>query len=230
MRGVVLLVSGLVLTGVVACIGPARAGGAGAGAVTRIMPLGDSITRGKDDDGYRSHLAKLLLRQGISFRFVGSLKDGPWWSGERDHEGHNGAQIHDLIGGIAGWLAQAKPDVILLMIGANDVEANNDLPGMPQRYQTLLDRIFAAAPRARVLVSEISLIRIPEFDQRARAFNPKIKEIARATAARGHAVTFVPMHDVLSPLELDAVDHPDFRGNQEIAARWMTHLGPLLGR
>ena len=193
-----------------------------------ILPLGDSITRGKDDDGYRSSLAKLLMARRIPFHFVGSLSNGPWWSRERAHEGHNGAQVDHLLAMIDERMRTYRPDVVLLMIGANDLEANADLAELPARYQKLLDRIVAARPDVKVLVSEVSLIRVPEFDRLAREFNPKIQAMATAMAKRGHRVRFVPMHDVLSPRDLDAVDHPDFFGNQKIAARWMDYLEPWL--
>jgi lysophospholipase L1-like esterase len=219
----------LVPTVILACASP-RTGTAPEFKGVRILPLGDSITKGKDGDGYRGALAKLLRARGHDTRFVGSLNHGSWWMTDRAHEGHDGAVIQNLTDQIERWSKVYRPDVVLLMIGANDLETDLDLARMPARYQALLDRLILAWPRAWIVISEITLIRIPAWDQLARDFNPRIQALAAAMAARGARVTFVPMHDVLRVDQLDAVDHPDFFGNERIAERWMDAVGPILDR
>ena len=60
--------------------------------VTRIMPLGDSITRGYIGSafhwGYRKPLYDNLTTGGYSFDFVGSQFDGSF--PDPNHEGHDG--------------------------------------------------------------------------------------------------------------------------------------------
>ena len=70
------------------------------GSPCKILPFGDSITRGvksSDDAGYRSQLFKLIVAAKQKVTFTGSLTNGPTQvSGQpfpRMHEGHPGWTI-----------------------------------------------------------------------------------------------------------------------------------------
>ena len=100
------------------------------------MPLGDSITRGKGDGnlsvgGYRAFLEDQLAAGGYSFDFVGSLVEGPPSLADKDHEGHGGLRIDQIGAQVQAWLGAADPDVVLLMIGTNDITQNYDLANAP---------------------------------------------------------------------------------------------------
>ena len=193
-------------------------------AILKIYPLGDSITRGIDDSGYRTYLYKLLEAQGIPFHFVGTLVNGPAWLPEKNHDGHNGWKINDLIQNTDAWLETYKPDVILLMIGANDIEADDTLATVEVHYRTLLSQIIAKAPTAQIYVSEVSLIRALEWDQQAQRLNADLPAIVSEFANKGGNVKLVPMHDILSLDQIDVLDHPTPAGNEKMAARWMSFL------
>ena len=201
---------------------------AGEERVLRIYPLGDSITRGIEDAGYRLPLFQLLKRNGTKFHFVGSLSSGPQSFPEKAHDGHNGWVISQIKNEIAAWTATFKPDLILLMIGSNDIEGSLDVHGMPARMLDLLLAIRRARPSARIFVSEVSLIRIPRFDAQAVAFNVLLKQIVYRFRQRGEPVYFVPMHDVLQLDEIDSVDHPNAQGNWKMAERWLQFISPYL--
>ena len=193
-------------------------------AILKIYPLGDSITRGLDDSGYRTALYKQLEAQGVAFHFVGSLSNGPAWLPEKSHEGHNGWKIDDLIQNTDAWLALYKPDIILLMIGANDIEADDDLATIETRYRKLLSQIIAKSPTAQIYVSEVSLIRAPDWDLQAQRLNTDLPAIVSEFANKGGDVKLVPMHDILSLDQIDVLDHPTPVGNEKMATRWMSFL------
>ena len=110
----------------------------------RIMPLGDSITRGafggglpadEDKISYRKPLYDGLVAAGYSFDFVGTVTgDGdnpiyaPFDVGSEGHGGWSADQIANgntstpeeaLKGNITDWLNSTSPDIILLHIGTN---------------------------------------------------------------------------------------------------------------
>ena len=117
-----------------------------AGAVNKIMPLGDSITQGTssgvaDPDfqvSYRKALYDKLWAAGYVVDdeiFVGTLISGESVADfDPDHEGHPGWRANEIVAGRTGFEAQGKldewlnaeePNIVLLHIGTNDV-ANGD--------------------------------------------------------------------------------------------------------
>ena len=126
-----------------------------------IMPLGDSITGGGTPGGYRQELYNNLTAAGYSFRFVGSQTTYPTSTltsavpDQSRHEGHDGYNVQQIIDGVqnSNWL-NANPDIILLHIGANDSLAPN-IATAPDRLDTLLGRIIAKKPNARIIVAKI---------------------------------------------------------------------------
>jgi lysophospholipase L1-like esterase len=190
-----------------------------------IYPLGDSITRGADNIGYRQFLFEDLRAAGIEASFVGSLKNGPKDFPQPNHEGHNGWTIRQIDSRLDGWLSTFDPDMILLMIGANDIEAW--LPkwrSMPERFERLLDHIRQLRPGAVLLVSEVTPIANDRFEAQALVFNEQIKSIVAAKADAGERILFVPMHDALDRSDLKDLDHPNPEGNRKIAARWTDYV------
>lgn len=151
------------------------------------MPLGDSITAGGYNEGgqwrvgggYRLRLGARLRKKGAPFVFVGSLEDGPAEMPDRRHEGHSGWRIAELTTQIDGWLASGRPDLILLMIGTNDLWKEDRLESAPQRLEALVDRILAGAPNARIFVSTILTSNNEVFNTRARAYNAAVLRIRR---------------------------------------------------
>ena len=194
-----------------------------------IYAIGDSITRGIDDIGYRKFLVELLASRGVRAHMIGSEQNGPAGFKENHHEGHNGWTIGDIGHEIHAWLERFDPEVILLMIGSNDIEQAVDVSHMPERMDHLLEQIRQKRPNAILYVSEVSLIDHPLFDRQARTFNQKMKKLVEQKKLKNHRIVFVPMHDVLSRENLIELDHPDPAGNLLMAQRWLQFLlQPLL--
>jgi len=107
-------------------------------ALDRIMPLGDSNTRGivgsSTLSGYRLELYSLLTGAGYQVDFVGSLADGI--SGfDRDHEGHGGFRDDQVAQMVYSWLTANPADIVLLHIGTNGPEEN------PEDVEDILSEI-----------------------------------------------------------------------------------------
>jgi lysophospholipase L1-like esterase len=106
-------------------------------ALARIMPLGDSNTRGfgsSTQSGYRLELYSLLTGAGYQVDCVGSLADGI--SGfDRDHEGHGGWRDDQVAQMMYSWLTANPADIVLLHIGTNGLEEN------PEDVEDILSEI-----------------------------------------------------------------------------------------
>ncbi|HEY5810060.1 MAG TPA: GDSL-type esterase/lipase family protein [Povalibacter sp.] len=95
-------------------------------APVRIMPLGDSITAGPGC--WRAYLWNQLQTAGYSnIDFVGGVSDGggcnPGFSYDFDHEGHSGFSITGIADAnqLPPWLTAARPDIIVMHLGTNDM-------------------------------------------------------------------------------------------------------------
>ena len=136
-----------------------------------IMMLGDSITAGAGDTrgGYRSQLYYLLNHSGYNFNFVGRSNiyhDPPlnftFPSAYWNHEGYNSATI-DNSGSvyvwnqnIAGCLATNMPDIILVMLGTNDIWSTiRNSTQVRDEMSSFLDQIWAINPNIKVILSTI---------------------------------------------------------------------------
>lgn len=139
-----------------------------AAASLNIMPLGDSITLGAataqtfQQGGYRCPLHNLLVTAGVEFKFVGySYQEEPppypvtacsdiAWEG---HGGYDIAAIQAVADG-DGSLANLQPDVVLILGGTNDVGLY-EVGNVYSQLTTLLQDIYAKAPKAWVVVASI---------------------------------------------------------------------------
>jgi lysophospholipase L1-like esterase len=110
------------------------------GSTIKIMPLGDSITQGQNTSygSYRKQLYSLLTARGVAVDFVGPLSDGTF--ADPDHAGFTGEGINSIWGRVlAGILTTYTPDLILLLIGTNDVwHGSGDIPLALSIYNSLL--------------------------------------------------------------------------------------------
>jgi len=109
-----------------------------AGATTRIMPLGDSITKGAssgvvpDEEqyyvSYRKELWDKLTAAGYEVDFVGSQQSGGAADPDfdPDHEGHGGKRDDWIADRLDGWLTDYQPDVVLLHIGTVGLDPSPD--------------------------------------------------------------------------------------------------------
>jgi lysophospholipase L1-like esterase len=234
----------LVAAGLVPLVGEFPAG-AEAQEPVRIMALGDSLTRGVGDGntspgGYRVELEDLLAASGRAFDLVGTLVDGPVTLADRAHDGHGGYRIDEVLtgragdgGGVAGWLEAARPDVILLQIGTNDLAKNYEPATAPDRLSELVGRITAEAPTAHLFVASLTPMRDwfdPALPQRGRDYNTDIPGVVQVWQGQGRRVSFVDMHSMLDPTrDLRDELHPNAKGYSKMATAWyQTLMGTVL--
>lgn len=189
------------------------------------MPLGDSITAGfPTADGYRLRLWERAQAAHLDMHLVGSQRGGSEQLPEPAHEGHPHWQIEQLNAEVAGFLEAEHPDVVLLMIGTNDIFDQHDVAGAPARLEVLLRHIGAAAPQVSLIVGSIPPLRSMNRGDVA-VFNAAIPAIVKRLARSGQRIRFA---DVGSKLTLDDIDpdnvHPAPSGYKKLADGWFEAL------
>jgi lysophospholipase L1-like esterase len=191
----------------------------------KIMPLGDSITDGYNvPGGYRTDLWQALHERGDRIKFVGSQENGPPELPHRHHEGYPGWRIDELHRHVGDWLQAAQPDIILLLIGTNDIVQGYDLERAPARLDALIDDLFRHCPEVQVFVGSIPPIDEPHLNARVQAYNQAIAQRIQARQVQGDRLIFVDLYAGLTSEDLADGIHPNRQGHRKIAQTWYESL------
>ena len=201
-------------------------------AVVRIMPLGDSITG--SPGCWRAYLWQSLQTRGLHTDFVGSLQAQQCaQQHDADNEGHGGFLVNDVAknGTLNGWLAAAKPDVVLMHFGTNDVWSHKDPQDILAAYTTLVGQMRAQNPRIKVLVAQLLPLEPKDCHDCADAvirFNRAVPRWAKGLTRPGSPIVVVDQWTGIDVAE-DTYDgaHPSDAGNRKIAEKWEAALLPL---
>ena len=130
------------------------------GETVRILPLGDSITKGRTDHwSYRRDLEAALNDAGCSFDFVGSVSGPGSGPGEplvdRDHEGHSGLRTDEIRARLPNWLPGNEHDWALIHAGTNDVLQGTSISAARTNLSQIIDRLRNANPNVGILLAQI---------------------------------------------------------------------------
>ncbi|HEV8245750.1 MAG TPA: SGNH/GDSL hydrolase family protein [Polyangiaceae bacterium] len=220
-----------------------------AGGKTIVLPFGDSITAGAnstDTGGYRSPLFHLAHANGHDPLFVGGMENGPATvdgvAFSNHHEGHPGYKI-DVSGSsdwygitpmVEGVMSTQHPEIILLMIGTNDVLQSYDLAEAPNRLAILLDKIITAAPDACLVVAMATPLSDDAGDAQIQEYNSHIPGLVSSRASDGKHIGWVDMHSAFTAnanYETDYLAdgiHPKDAGYALMASTWYDAIQGLL--
>ncbi|HVT08299.1 MAG TPA: SGNH/GDSL hydrolase family protein [Polyangia bacterium] len=173
-----------------------------------IMPLGDSITEGyrsSKGGGYRVELFHDVLADKKSVTFVGSAPpNGPATvdgvAFPPDNEGHGGYRISQISSLMVASMMTNKPNIILLMIGTNDIGLDTSPIGtsgaqnIADQLGSLIDKIIAQDPKVLLVVAQIVPCITDAVDANIQAYNALIPAVVKARADAGKHVLLVDMH------------------------------------
>ena len=227
----------------------------------RIMPLGDSITAGYTDNpkwqhpfnfGYRSGLVKRLQQENIEFTLVGKsdepfnkkfgelTKDSPFEPKfdlrtlkQNGHRGYGGWRIAQIEKNIAQWMQVDRPDMILLMIGINGINANS-----PKQLDALVEKIFSIDKNVRLIVAQITPKH--KFNQALLDYNIYIRDsLITKYLTRGHSISSIDLYQHFlinkeDPRSIDenllsnGINHPTNLIYDKIALTWFNEIKRLL--
>lgn len=170
-RGVLLLVPLLALAGV----SPSAQPDEGPGGGLRVLLVGDSLTHGSSGDWtWRYRLWQHLQRTSVEEIDLVGTRDDLWDSAEhvpgsqdyadphfdRDHAAAWGQQLKDYP--IGPVVAETRPDVVVVVLGTNDLTWGRSTPAqLWEEWTELLADARAAAPGVDVVVSTVPLETIP---------------------------------------------------------------------
>ncbi|MFI6528470.1 FG-GAP-like repeat-containing protein [Streptomyces uncialis] len=182
-----------------------------------VMPLGDSITQGAGSStrsSYRAALWPRLQPRTPALDFVGSQKHGQL--ADTDHEGHSGWLIEGLSANIDSWLATARPNVVLLHIGTNDMDRDHQVATAPARLAALIDQITTASPDTAIVVASLVPSTSAAVQSRINTYNAEIPGIVAARQAQGRKIAHVGMGS-LTTADLRDRLHPNDAGYVKMA-------------
>lgn len=177
-----------------------------------ITVLGDSLTAGLGvaaDEAFPTRLEARLRREGFAYRVINAGVSGDTTAGGLRR---------------VGWVLRARPEVVLVALGANDGLRGQSLAAMRNNLEAIIVRFKASG--ARVLLAGM---RLPpnyglEYTQEFAAVFP---EVARRTR-----VTLMPflLEGVAADPHLLQPDglHPNAAGHMIIADRLWPYLRPLV--
>jgi len=210
-----------------------------ASGITRIMPLGDSITRGVYGSpvnkwGYRKPLYDNLINGGYEFDFVGVHADGSF--PDPNHEGRDGWRADEILygrssdpcaGKLEYWLIADQPDVILLHIGTNDITQGYPDANEVNSILNVIDAYEVGNNRHVTVVLALIINRRIDGSATKRTwttqFNSDVNVIAANRIANGDDIIVVNMESALNyNVGVDMYDevHPNDNGYIKMAGVW----------
>jgi lysophospholipase L1-like esterase len=208
-------------------------------APIRIMPLGDSITAGPGC--WRAYLWNHLQTTGFTnIDFVGSQPGGGCPGGfpyDPDDEGHGGFAATGIAdqNQLPPWLAAARPDVVLMHLGTNDMWGGTiPVSAVLAAYTKLVGQMRASNPAMKIVVAQIIPMNPPGCTTCAtevRALDDAIPSWAAGLTTTQSPIVVADLwtgFDTVADTVGDGV-HPNDAGFQKMAARWYPALTPLIG-
>jgi len=154
-----------------------------------------------------------------------------------NHEGYGSARIGMLLNGgttekhtalpIKTSLANNHPDVVLVLLGTNDIFGITPTERMHQTMEKLVSTIFEQNPNTTVVLANIPPIaKIGARNADVNAYNAVLPGIVAKEKALNHKIEFADVHSVFTdPADLseDKV-HPSASGYNKMAALWFSIL------
>jgi lysophospholipase L1-like esterase len=213
------------------------------GITPRIMPLGDSITKGVCGSpvkkwGYRQPLYVSLTGGGYNFDFVGCKVDGSF--PDPNHEGRDGWKANELLNGrpsvpaegkLADWLSKDQPDVILLHIGTNDITGGDQSANEVNAILDVIDAYEDASDKNVTVILALIINRSIDSPSTKRSqttqFNSDVNIMATGRVANGDDIIIVDMESALDyNVGVDMADevHPNDNGYIKMANVWYIAL------
>jgi lysophospholipase L1-like esterase len=193
----------------------------------RIMPLGDSITRGSGStsiNGYRRPLFQRLEAASHFVDFVGSQLDGST-DFDRNHEGRSGwyadgGSTGSIADNVYYFLGLNPADIVLLHIGTNDIEEEHASAADIAR---ILDEIRRRSTHITVVLALI--INQYPYSPETSAYNAEVSNMALQRIAQGQPIILVDMENaLLYPDDLKDGVHPNDNGYAKMADVWFEAL------
>lgn len=178
---------------------------------------------------WRANLqAKLRNDRTKNFDFVGTQTGTCGGTSDQEHEGHPGSLAVDYAnnGNLTVWLNANPPDVIIMLLGTNDVLIGKKSTGdVIKAYDVLIGQMRAKNPKMRIIFSNLLPLDPKRWPQSAADgivnLNAAIKQYAPSKNTRDSPVVFVDNYTGFDAVA-DTTDgeHPNDAGNEKMATKF----------
>ncbi len=216
-------------------------------ATTRIVPLGDSLTKGTldTDDGdmhptYRYWLWEELRENGFDVDFVGSSSSPNFpVSFDKAHEGHGGYTIGGIVDGVgsggklSSWLNGYRPDIALVLLGTNDVLHQTPMATRFEDMDGVVKALRAKNPKIAIFIAKLPPTGDSGRNQASGLieFNNRLPAWASSRSTSSSPVCVVDLYsgyDGRADNQAPRYIHPDESGEKKIADRWYAAIRSYL--
>jgi lysophospholipase L1-like esterase len=215
------------------------------GSLLKIMIVGDSITQGSAGDfSWRYRLDKQLTTAGVRFDLVGTRDDlfdnienvqGSQAYADRDfdrdHDAVWGGSLHEAKDQIREHVSTTRADVLLILLGTNDLTFFSDAPHSEQDLRTLIANARAANAQLSFVLGRVLPKRAADatFVAAAQDLNTRLVTLASSLTTTSSPIT-IARTDEGYDTTLDSYDgvHPNASGEQRIAAAFSDALSTAL--
>ncbi len=188
------------------------------------MCIGDSITAGSPSATFDSYRARLRIISNSTITFVGN-QTGSGSGGvyhDPQHEGYPGKRIDQVEPLVTGSVTTHQPDIVLMMLGTNDIIQDHVFSGSVDRLLNLASKITAslAAWGGQLFIgccipmsaSSPENARRVEFNQKLAASGSAFNIVLSLSSSLSHPSDFIDEY------------HPTQSGYDEMATDWWTMI------
>ena len=168
-------------------------------AQIKVMPLGNSITRGDGGtqpyNSYRKSLKANLASRGVNIDLVGGRSDGN--GTDNDHQGVPGFRADQIARDITFYLEDNPPEMVLLHIGTNDISSGEPPEEAIVDIEDIVDGIFSFNQSTKILLSSL----VPRTDAENPdniALNGLIRDLVDEKVGSGFLIWFVDQYGAIT--------------------------------
>jgi lysophospholipase L1-like esterase len=201
----------------------------------KILPIGDSITFGINQEGsYRIELFHKALQAMQKITYTGTLQNGPTtvdgMTFPRRYEATSGITINGISSQITNNKTLNMPsDIMIVHIGTNDMYMNTSTANptdAPKNLGLLLDKLFAAQPNALIVVCKI--IPLSLASSAVTTYNNAIPGVIATRNAAGAHIIIVDLNTGFPAGDISSDNvHPNVMGYAWMGDKLYDTLGPL---
>jgi lysophospholipase L1-like esterase len=163
-----------------------------------------------------------------NFDFVGSQTGKCAGNPDQDHEGHPGSLATDFAknGNLTGWLDAAQPDVILMLLGTNDVLlGKKPVDEVLGAYDVLLGQMRDNNPNMRIVFSNLLPLDPARWPQAGVdgivKLNAAIASYAPSKSTEASPVVFVDNFEGFDAVaDTEDGEHPNASGNEKMGKKF----------
>jgi len=201
----------------------------------RILPVGDSITFGINQEGsYRIELFHKAVQATQKITYTGTLQNGPQTVDSmpfpRRYEATSGITINGISTQITNNKTLNMPsDIITVHIGTNDMYMNTSTANptdAPANLGKLLDKLIAGMPNALIVVAKI--IPLQSGASAVTTYNNAIPGVVQTRVAAGAHIIIVDLNTGFPPSGMSSDNvHPNTSGYAWMGDKLYDAIGGL---